>query len=54
MPAQEPPPELRPFIDALAELLASQVIKDLQRPAEGASPPHVSDARTPSNRGLSG
>ena len=41
MPTKAPPPELLPFLDALAELLANQVIKDLHRPPEDASPPHV-------------
>src|SRR5712692_7639853 len=31
-PLQEPPPELLPFLDALAELLADQIIRESQKP----------------------
>ena len=53
MPTKAPAPELLPFLDALAELLANQVIKDLQSPAEDVSLPHVPDAQTPSDPGMS-
>lgn len=40
--AQEPPAELLPFLDALAELLAQQILQDLQKagdqPESGREP----------------
>ena len=39
----KPPPELLPFLDALAELLADQVLKELRKSPEQASAPTVSD-----------
>lgn len=38
------PPELLPFLDALAELLANQVLKDLRKSPEQANAPTASHA----------
>lgn len=40
----KPPLELLPFLDALAELLANQVMKELRMSPEQANAPTNSDA----------
>ena len=49
----KPPPELLPFLDALAELLADQVMKELPMSPEQANAPTTSDAPPQMKNGVS-
>lgn len=48
-----PPPELLPFLDALAELLANQILKELRESPEQANAPTNSDASAQMKNGIS-
>lgn len=49
----KPPPELLPFLDKLAELLADQVMKELRMSPEQAHAPTDSDAPPQMKNGVS-
>lgn len=42
--ATKPPPELLPFLDSLAKMLADQAMKELRMSPERANPPTTSNA----------